>query len=328
MMRILRVGDPHVKVSNLEESERLLEFVLATAKTRSVDRIEILGDLHHTHAIVRLEVLAFWHKWLRHLAESFQTIVLVGNHDMSGNTNSTLHALMVVESTERLLIVDKPTLKGVFGYMPYIHDAEQFIAEANKLVDQGAKLIVCHGTFKGSKYDNGFYAPDGIDATRISVPLISGHVHTRQRFGNVIYPGTSRWDTASDANQEKGLWLVEHGQNGEILQEEFIDTSSVCSPIYSVEWKEGEAAPEALSKPNARIAVELIGSSDWISQVKGSLKGKVSVRTRFTDKKQERRQTSQSLHGFIQEVFDSSADKAELISLLQDLDNPEELQVG
>jgi hypothetical protein len=46
-LRILRVGDPHVKVTNIEESERLVEFVAEKAIELKVDRIEILGDLFH-----------------------------------------------------------------------------------------------------------------------------------------------------------------------------------------------------------------------------------------------------------------------------------------
>ena len=60
-MKILRVGDPHVKPNNLKEfREALMRFALSEAIARKVDVLEILGDLFDTHSIVRLEVLEFW----------------------------------------------------------------------------------------------------------------------------------------------------------------------------------------------------------------------------------------------------------------------------
>jgi hypothetical protein len=53
----------------------------------------------------------------------------------------------------------------------------------------------------------------------------------------------------------KGLWLVNHNdETGLIESEEFIDTSSVCSPIYSITYKEGDPEPTI---PVGRISLEL-----------------------------------------------------------------------
>ena len=317
MTKVLRVGDPHVKPSNIDESERLLEFVLSKARDLNVDKIEILGDLFHTHAIVRLEVLEFWRKWLPLLAEEFQTIVLVGNHDFSGNLYSTAHALSVFINThERLFIIQAPAKIGPIGYMPYIHGNSEFIAAANNLADQGATFLVSHTTYAGSKYDNGMYAPDGVDPDLIDsriTGLLSGHVHAEQQYGRVIYPGTARWDTASDANRRKGIWLFEHDASGALLGSKFIGTETVCVPLISLEWREGDPAPSV--PEGQRVTVEMIGTSGWIAQQKHLLKGKASVRTKITDSKRpESRQTSRSLEEYILETHKGS--KPEVFELL------------
>ena len=68
MMKLL-LGDPHVKKSNLEESQKLMNFVIDVAVSRKVDSIEILGDLFHTHAVKRLEVEDFWIKTLKEVKD-------------------------------------------------------------------------------------------------------------------------------------------------------------------------------------------------------------------------------------------------------------------
>ena len=312
MFKVLRVGDPHAKVGNLNEISHLMDFVLKVAKSNQIDRIEILGDLTHTHAVLRLEVLEFWTKWLKILSNSFYTIVLVGNHDLSGNYHSKFSSLSTFALLEipSLKIVEGPKLDGIFGYLPYIHDHKTFIDSANSLADQGAKVLVCHQTIQGSRYESGFYASDGVPTGNWSIRfthIISGHIHTEQAFENVIYPGTASWQTAVDANIRKGIWIYEHDdKTGQILSSEFISTDQVCSPLRSVTWREGEAAPTPWAD-NDRVTLELIGSSDWVNKQKISLKGKASFKTKITDtKKFENRKAGKNLEDFITNVFISS----------------------
>lgn len=321
MLTVLRVGDPHVKINNLSESEKLMQFVLDTAISLSVDRIELLGDLFHTHAIVRIEVMEFWLKWLRLLSEKFHTVVLVGNHDQVGDYESKQHALSAFKllNTSKLIIVDEPIQFGKIAYVPYIHHEEDFLKAANSLSDT-AKVLVCHGTFQGSVFENGFYAPEGFDLDKVNYPLvISGHIHKRQRFGKCIYPGTGKWDTNSDANEEKGLWLVTHDDNGAILSEKFLDTSKVCTPIYSIEWKEGEEQPVI---PAGRVTLELIGTSEWIKKQKEKLKGKCGLKAKITDKaRPERRNVAKGLVDFVNSNFDPIAgvSREQLVSYMKEL---------
>lgn len=329
-MLILRVGDPHIKPNNIDESEGLFNFVKHTATERNVDRIELLGDLFHTHEIIRLSVLEFWDRWLKVLSDTKELVVLVGNHDQSGNVNSDSHALSVFrtlsDKQKNLLIIDKPSNQGVLAYIPYIHDKEHFINAANEQAKLGAKTLVCHGTFTGSKFESGMYAPDGINADLLDFDLIlSGHIHSRQRFvtekgKSVIYPGTAKWDTASDANEEKGLWLVEHNDfTGKILSEEFINTDKVCTPILSFSWKEGEEQPVVPEK--SRSTIELIGSSDWVAKEKAKLKNHISITTKITDKiKLKSRKTGGSLEQFVTEHYSgTTVNKDKLLAYMKGL---------
>jgi DNA repair exonuclease SbcCD nuclease subunit len=316
-LKILRVGDPHAKIGNLQEMEALVGFIIEVAGAETVDRIEILGDLFHTHAVLRLEVIDFWTKALTNLAKVCETVVIEGNHDQSGDYSSDFSSLSVFSlmNIPNLIIVDKPIQLGVFAYVPYTHDPSIFISRAIRLADNGSKVLVCHQTIQGSKYESGIYAPDGIPTEQWAdrfVAVISGHIHSEQEFGNIVYPGTARWDSVTDANRRKGIWLYEHDAAGKIISYILVSTEQVCSPIQSIQWREGESAPTWNEK--VRMSVELIGSSTWIAQKKSELKGKCSIKATFTDtKRQERRNAGKGLEDFIKNMFVSTMDRDHLI---------------
>lgn len=320
MSKHLYVGDPHVRVSNLAESEKLMQFVLSSAEESKVDRIVLLGDLTHNHSVLRVEVLEFWQKWLAELGSKFDTVVLVGNHDQTGDYNSKSNSLSIYKllNLSKLTIVDEPTQLGVFAYVPYIHVEAEFVAAANALANAGAKRLICHQTFQGAKYESGIFAPDGFDQETLNYNWIdSGHLHSRSSFGKVTYPGTATWQSNSDANSEKGLWLVDFDQNAQIVKQEYLDTSKVVEPIYSITWREGEAQPQI---PQGRVTVELIGTSAWINQQKPIFKGKTAFKSKITDKAQARqRKGSQSMAEFLKD-FKSPIDQESLLEMMKEFE--------
>jgi len=327
VLKILRVGDPHVKPSNLKESESLLQFVRSTALELKVDRLEILGDLWDTHSVVHLAVTEFWDHWFYELSNQqnqFKTFVLVGNHDQTGdysNHYSALHPFIHLENNN-FKIVHEPYLEGKYGYLPYIHGNQKFIEEANKLAEQGATVLVSHPNYKGAVYDNGSAILDGVDPNDLDVRfrhLIGGHIHTELEMGRVWYTGNARWLTKSCANKRKGIWFCEHDDiTGEMVSKQFISTESVCTPIISLIWKEGGSRPEIV--PGCKTNIELHGSSDWVTKTKKELIGSVSVSSKITDiKKSRERKSGRSLYEFLSKHYET--DKREkLIDYMKGLE--------
>ena len=322
MRKILFVGDPHVQPSNLADSEKLMECVESICKEDpSIDEVCILGDLFHTKELIRGNVMIFWERWLRRLALTVHVKALVGNHDQFALGNEKDHSLKSFCSIENVKIIEEPTLEKKIGYVPYIHDNACFVTKANSLSANGAKTIICHATFVGNKYENGFYAEGGVDPSLMeSRLLISGHIHVRGRFSNVINPGTPMWHTASDANQQKGLTLMSISDDGEVVSEQFFDTSTVVTPIRSIVVKEGEEVPEIGS---GKVFVVLEGSSAWIKEKAKEIKGKANIRGKPTDTK-TRKEVKGNFLSF-KDYFDSfklsgSVHKDHIISYLKELD--------
>jgi predicted phosphodiesterase len=327
MIKVLYVGDPHFKSSQKDEMEQLMIFVRDSAFEHNVDQIVILGDLNDTFGVLRTDNQVFWEKWLTELSAGRPKLyVLVGNHDKKnqGNDDDDENSLSVFNliDNHNLDIVESPIIDGPFAFVPYIHDKKRFVEECNALKVYGAKTLICHNEFDGGQYDNGFYIPNGVKPEELNYDLvISGHIHTRSTIGKVRHPGSPRWMTASDANKEKGLWLVTHDSNtGAILHEEFLDTSHVCTPIYAYEYKEGDNYPEI--PEGSKASVQLIGSSEWISKEKAKLKGKASISCKITDKtKPKNRKTGNSLEYFVNQVFEpiSGLKKEKMVDLMREL---------
>ena len=312
-MKILRVGDPHVMVSNLKDSQALLDFILKLAIKKEVDVIEFLGDLFHTHAVMRVEVVDFWKKNFQAIKDAqFNCRVLVGNHDQPGSKEKEqeMNALNIFEDNVEeggwRTIINSPRVMDGIAYIPYMSDKEAFLKASKDLfVQGGAKLLVAHQTFTGATYDNGFFAEDGIDPALVSQDwIISGHIHKKQIIGKCEYPGTAKWDTMSDANQDKGLTLYTHGPDGSVIDRNVFPTAHIVSPIYKFTFNEGEEEP--VMDPKARNYLELVGKTAWITKMKKKYKGKVNLKARPTDRKSVKLDADQLLT--IQDYLDKHFD--------------------
>lgn len=309
MIKTLYVGDPHFKHTQKQEMESLMSFVRQSALDNKVEQIVILGDLNDTFGVLRTENLYFWENWLNFLSDICKVYVLCGNHDKKnqGDDNDFECSIAVFNLLDQpnLNIIQSPVTFGPFCFVPYMHDKKRFVEQANQQVQNGAKVLIAHAEFDGAAYDNGFFIKDGIKQEDLNYDLIiSGHIHSRSRFGKVIYPGNPRWLTSSDANKEKGLWLVTHdSQTGAILDEQFLDTSHVCTPIYSIQYKEGGNCPEI--PEGSKTSIELVGSSEWVKKEKMKFKGIAAVSCKITDKtKPQNRRTGHNMADFVNNTFE------------------------
>lgn len=335
MNKILRVGDPHIMVSNLSDGEKLIDFVIETAKKENVKVIEFLGDLFHTHAIVRIEVIDFWQKALNRIqAALIECRVIVGNHDQPGSKEKeqAMNALNIFEqdilnSTFALrYIVNKPMIIDDIAYVPYMSSKEEFLGACGELYSEGAtKLLVAHQTFTGATYENGFYAEDGIDPALIPQEyILSGHIHKQQEIGKCFYQGTPKWDTMSDANEDKGIWIYTHNKDMSIKSKKFISTKKVVTPIYKYIVNEGEEDKLKLKK-NAKNYIELVGKAAWITKMKKKYKGKANIKARPTDRKRSliENKSLQSINQYLIDEFEVVAgiDKKDISEYLRSVEN-------
>lgn len=286
-MRYCLVGDLHVKLDNLKESRRVIEWVAQEAKRHDATPI-FMGDQFDSMSVIRAEVLEFWVWAYGYLNNTISgdatkpcTISLVGNHDI--NSDGTASAMSAFESVTT--VVDArglAMLDGNVGAIGFIRDNDKFAAMASAAVQMGCKYLLCHAEFNGAMYENGFYSPHGIDLEKIpnNIQYISGHIHKRQTFGTtvtgqprIIYIGTPRQLTRSDIGEVKGICLFTPATgDGTFIQTPI----NVSDPYVEVNIVEGQDYD--LNLPS-RVYVNIHGSKEFIKKVCKELPDETKTRT-------------------------------------------------
>jgi len=204
MAKILFIGDPHLKVTKLETCKTFLSWVIKVIAKHKPDMVVNLGDTFDTHAVVRSEIMGEFRKHVEQVVALTPYTYILGNHDMFKPKDATYHALQTFKGINGFTVVDEiiHDKKNNITWVPYQVSSELFPTKT-------LPICVGHQTFIGA--DFGFYRPDdGVDPASISADvIISGHIHKRQSFDKVIYPGSPFAQGIDDINQAKGLMLFD-----------------------------------------------------------------------------------------------------------------------
>jgi predicted phosphodiesterase len=260
MKRWLLVGDVHAVPDELEDCRALVLGIQETIKKEHPDYVVFLGDQFHSHAILRVEVLSFWREAFTRLsAMDTKVLALVGNHDRPADISLDSHALMGLHGTGVEIVDGLRRLDGCL-LIPYRHSGADFVVD---IASAKEKIVLCHQTIDGAKYDDGFFAPDGVDLTGFEDrQFISGHIHTPQRFGNVTYIGSPRWRGVSDLGVEKGIAIFDL-DGGEVKNIRVLDTSVWCRKLVLIQDRQ-ENPVEPVINPRWKYIVEIHGNEDFI----------------------------------------------------------------
>lgn len=204
MAKILFIGDPHLKVTRLEICKTFLSWVIQVVAKYQPDMVVNLGDTFDTHAVVRSEIMGEFYQHVHQVTAYAPYKYILGNHDMFKPKDSTYHSLQTFKGIDDFTVVDTILHDKENGitWVPYQVASELFPTKT-------LPICVGHQTFLGA--DFGFYRPDdGVDPSTISAEvIISGHIHKRQSFDKVIYPGSPFAQGIDDINQAKGLMLFD-----------------------------------------------------------------------------------------------------------------------
>lgn len=264
MRRILWVGDPHVEPHDIQDAINLANLVYKTCENNPGVTVVIAGDLYHTHGIIHADVLWFWHHFFENLRKmGVESIVIKGNHDMPGTEGSLATSLLAHTYQTTAVLYEPLSWNGIL-FCPYTHDPEQLVGWSNEHPE--CKTLMCHATFDGSMFDNGFYAPEH-EAVRpgaiLQQEIISGHIHRPQQFDKVWYPGAPRWKTKSDANEERATWLLDFADDGVLQDRKPVSTGDACRRIYHrVDTPDDEASLK--HDPRHDYRVDSIGPAAWL----------------------------------------------------------------
>ena len=203
MAKALIIGDPHLKITRFDLVKEFLAWVKLVVLKENPDIVINTGDTFHNHAVLRSEIMKeFWdHAYGISISRPYYYIL--GNHDQFKPDDSKYHALQSFDFKNFYVIEERTDIEHLnMTMVPYIHDFNEFPLET-------LPICVAHQQFVGCDY--GYYRPDvGTDADKGSADIIiSGHIHKRQMFGKVIYPGTPFAQSVNDIDESKGVMIFD-----------------------------------------------------------------------------------------------------------------------
>lgn len=207
MSKILLIGDPHLQFSRFDTAKKFLQWIDEVIDQYKLDLVINLGDTFHDHGILRSQIVSEFSSHVKRITKKIQYIYVLGNHDMSSPRENTYHALQAFKDTyKNFTVIDSIIHREDIGitFVPYLPDHSTFPTHT-------LPICIAHQTFIGC--DFGGYKPEyGVDSNEVSAEIIiSGHIHKKQSFGNVFYPGTPYSQNLKDVGQVKGVHIFDTG---------------------------------------------------------------------------------------------------------------------
>ena len=217
MVKVLCIGDPHIKVTNMVESEQMLEKLIEITNEKKPDFIVCLGDVLDRHSNIHVSCLMMAEKMVDKLSSLCPFYLLVGNHDRPNNSNflTNEHPFNAMKKWKNVFVVDvfeKLEIDGKkFLFLPYVAPGrlEEAIQIAMKDKNGGGSedirsyvSIFMHSEIYKCKM--GAIVSEQGDKYPLDYPLaISGHIHDYDHLQtNVIYVGTPIQQTYNEAQNK------------------------------------------------------------------------------------------------------------------------------
>jgi len=325
MTKILWVGDLHVTQKDDESLQKLFNRILDMQPDH--DAVILAGDIYNDHGVshakVQETIMGFFQK-LGECGGGSRAYNIEGNHD---KTSDGAHSSLTVHLSQNVSQVLEPygplIIGDGIGLVPYYREDSRFVAAVQKIANEGAKIIFCHQEFKGAMYSASVKSESGVDPSIFSdLTFICGHFHNshvaRDSMPRIVYPGTPRWLTKSDANQDKGLWSFTI-KNGILLNAEFKSSADIMPAYWDFNADDSFKMPQCV-KMGDKVYVNYTGSSEAEFLAKHS-DYKVILRSEKKDLAPEEKTVSESkgVVNSISDYIEQGTFKTEKPILLQEI---------
>ena len=215
-MKILFIGDPHIKLSNLDVAERMFDYALKVAVDYHCDHICDLGDTFDNYALMQSQAIRLYLDFAGKVSKAKMSLIkIIGNHDYE-TQDCKHHVFGFLKWHDSVMVVESPSRHGNVLYLPFYRDKDKFkeVVERHLASEchKDVKYLVCHQGFNGYDYGNGFIAVDdaNLPDNRWGFQrIISGHFHKPSD----IYVGTPFSHSFGESNQEKRFAILDTTSN-------------------------------------------------------------------------------------------------------------------
>lgn len=282
---VLIFSDSHVhphkrKRERMEDCLKVIDWVFQTARKRNIKNILFGGDLLHDRQ--KIEVYTYqrlFETLRRNLLGDIKLWLLLGNHDLWFNENTSISSVVPFSSLPGVTIIDKPTrIHQVFGggtwdFIPFTHNPVAALEELDAKYGPGAEYCLGHIAIDGAVLHGEHTADvqiehDG-DMVRVSPSLFErykraffGHYHAAQQIGdNMEYVGSPMELSFGEANQKKHILAFDCAKNKRTYIE------NTFSPKHLI-LRQSDLGKHDLEGNFVQIVVDEIGATDLIQMRK------------------------------------------------------------
>lgn len=261
---------PHKrKPERLRDCLRALEWVFETARRRNISDILFGGDLlHDRYKIDVYSYQALYHT-LRNNLKGVNLWLLLGNHDLWYNQDTSVSSVTPFASLPGVRVVDQPsrhTIGGhVWDFIPFTHDP----LESLKSLGPGGEYCLAHvaidgALLHGTTQSDVVVEHDG-DMVRVGADIFSGyrgvflgHYHAAQKLSDAVeYVGSPLELSFGEAGQAKHLIALDQPSGGKTyIENDF-------SPKHFI-LRQEELAARDLRGHFVQLVVDDISAADLI----------------------------------------------------------------
>lgn len=221
--RIWLISDTHLGVRNNSNewidiiSDYFTDWFLPLVRNhyQPGDVLLHLGDWYDSRQSVNLRVLNLGVQVAESLADIFPdgVHILVGNHDIWGKTSNEINSLKSIKWIPGIRVHEEPVSIDFgdksFFLMPWRKDTET----ERECLDQaeGHDYLCCHADIRGLRFNRNVAIESGIESGDLTkfARTYAGHIHYAQESGRIKILGSPYPLTRSDADNIKGVTLLD-----------------------------------------------------------------------------------------------------------------------
>ena len=266
------ISDVHYDLATLDRADACFRMAIDKAAELNVPLID-LGDLTHTKAILRAEVINRLLETSKYAADKGVDIwSLVGNHSLLNEKTPGVHALEFLKAPH-WLILKSPLKFGKAGFIPYQSDPAKFM-EAIESFPKGTLVFGHQGTKDGVMGDY-VQDPSAVDSKAIKDwRVFLGHYHAHYTLHNTVSVGNPYTLTFGEANDPYKGFLVIY-EDGSF---ERIKTKQPKHVIYNFEVRDKNSWNTSNHSPGDKVWVKLRGlTSELASMPKSEVASRLGL---------------------------------------------------
>ena len=288
--KVLVIGDLHYGAKKNSEKfnqqiDQFIDWCLEVINEQDIDCVIQEGDWFDSRNSVNVLTLNYGIRGAMKLSKAVgrdNFYIIQGNHDLFYLDRNDICSIRSLEAyariVDRVQMIECGNLNLVM--VPWVTSDEQW----NEVISYGKKGRVAIGHFELDDFDvtGSYKMQHGYDYKHLKKfdYVLSGHYHTRQVKGNVIYTGTPYPITMNEANQDHGVYMVD-GDDSEVYFQVYEGIK-----VISIKYEDLESELEKVDDfDNTTIRVEFPDDvdSELISETVDMLneKGFDGVKTKY-----------------------------------------------